>query len=1173
MALQFARGYCWPRATVDRAAATLCTFASPLPSPAPGQNPPSCPAPAPLRPLAVVHHPKSPSAPSTACCKASSSLLPAPPHLSPCRRSSVGRPLRKGPPPCKRSSRQPESRVIRRSSRMHSPDARTAVALLLCPGLGAAHPASRRLFHTSRRGLVITTAPHARHEPQWRPWFRPLPPAVMSTHTALRSAHAAPAIPKRRKKKRSPNEIAVKPASPEVISNLLASFSAISLPPDEPEHVYPNLTPRTPPRALRPQDSYTNQRIAHLHPNPRRDPSLDIPELRNPYESQVDFSLPEEDEEDGDVAEPPVVRTSRPPTARRKASWMSRTSFSSQRAERPGSSLSQRSPQEDDTLMTRLASLTSLTRERTSGLSSPVVMSGRPSFDNRRNESSRTGSMTAMTLSSGKSGSDVRSEFSRPPGTSDSRQSDTKGKARARAISPVPELSNNSSRPPSSVHRLPSALVSQSRANVERPPAEAIGDDTGFVIFHPPKASPTSPIFTQHSRVSQDGPPSIPSRTASLPRVKSRKSSRSPKKSRSKEQSDHSPAQKTSPFNTEVKTETRSRSRPSTAETVFLDPGLDEDAQKAKRESQKVIVDLDEDNEVTRRIKELRAANEKRRQDYVERTPAGSPTANSPSLTTPQHSKARQNALKINFSTLGDDNEDLPPSTIGRNGAMLGLPAPESLALPETDLQQSLLNRPRQSHDSPEGSPALSRSNSQSKRWNVSDFVKGSPSPEKSHRRVNSKEGPSPSQYTPVINERRDSEELIREQVDMFLASPKLSRKIPALEDFERQIAFSDVGDPQGHVVFCCLGMGLTRYVTAYYEELAHSLGLRLITPDRPGVGDSTAYKDNLKTPLNWPDDIRAICRYLGIEEFSILAHSAGAIYALATALRMPQRICGNIHLLAPWIPPSQMTRIGIASATNSPTALPRSQRFLRLLPTSFLKLSNSSLLSSRNAVGAKSPNAKSRKSNDTRGDSSFTSPRPSMGGSGSGRHNSEHTTSFSLFSSARASGRTSFERQQHLSPLDDIVEVPHDHNMTSAVMDASILSPPLKFSSAQDRATHQQLYDQALTPAVWDLATRKANPAVDLLVCLERHHKIGFRYADIKQPVVIHHGSKDNRVPLENIKWLAKTMQHAEVRVLDGEGHGLMASAGVIAAVLIEMGKDLENRNAETAREPLMED
>jgi pimeloyl-ACP methyl ester carboxylesterase len=105
-----------------------------------------------------------------------------------------------------------------------------------------------------------------------------------------------------------------------------------------------------------------------------------------------------------------------------------------------------------------------------------------------------------------------------------------------------------------------------------------------------------------------------------------------------------------------------------------------------------------------------------------------------------------------------------------------------------------------------------------------------------------------------------------------------------------------------------------------------------------------------------------------------------------------------------------------------------------------------------------------------------------------------------------------------------------------------------------------QMTYDNRLTHAIWELATTGANPAVDLLVCLERRHTIGFRYVDITRPVVIHHGSRDTRVPVENVKWLGKTMRRCEVRVLEGEGHGLMASAGVMGSVLMEISKEWED-------------
>ena len=134
-------------------------------------------------------------------------------------------------------------------------------------------------------------------------------------------------------------------------------------------------------------------------------------------------------------------------------------------------------------------------------------------------------------------------------------------------------------------------------------------------------------------------------------------------------------------------------------------------------------------------------------------------------------------------------------------------------------------------------------------------------------------------------------------------------------------------------------------------------------------------------------------------------------------------------------------------------------------------------------------------------------------------------------------------------------------------VMDASSSSAPPgdggRESSMSKDKDRELEYEYRLIHAIWDAATTNANPAVDLLVCLERRQEIGFRYADINKEVVIHHGSKDNRVPVENIEWLGGRMRRCEVRVLEGEGHGLMASAKVMSDVLTEIAEEWESWNA----------
>lgn len=113
---------------------------------------------------------------------------------------------------------------------------------------------------------------------------------------------------------------------------------------------------------------------------------------------------------------------------------------------------------------------------------------------------------------------------------------------------------------------------------------------------------------------------------------------------------------------------------------------------------------------------------------------------------------------------------------------------------------------------------------------------------------------PDPRASTGVGYERPPSADSIDDAVESYLCSPRLSQKIRHPQT-GRVISFSEVGDSEGYAVICCVGMGLTRYITAFYDELALTLKLRLITPDRPGIGDSEPYPDGSVTPLSWPGE------------------------------------------------------------------------------------------------------------------------------------------------------------------------------------------------------------------------------------------------------------------------------------------------------------------------------
>lgn len=111
---------------------------------------------------------------------------------------------------------------------------------------------------------------------------------------------------------------------------------------------------------------------------------------------------------------------------------------------------------------------------------------------------------------------------------------------------------------------------------------------------------------------------------------------------------------------------------------------------------------------------------------------------------------------------------------------------------------------------------------------------------------------PSRAIFEERIDERPASVDSIDLEVDSYLNSSRLSQKIRHPQT-GRVISFSEVGDPNGFAVFVCVGMGLTRYVMAFYDQLAATLKLRLITPDRPGIGGSQI--DPTGTPLSWPGE------------------------------------------------------------------------------------------------------------------------------------------------------------------------------------------------------------------------------------------------------------------------------------------------------------------------------
>src|ERR1043166_5475614 len=102
-------------------------------------------------------------------------------------------------------------------------------------------------------------------------------------------------------------------------------------------------------------------------------------------------------------------------------------------------------------------------------------------------------------------------------------------------------------------------------------------------------------------------------------------------------------------------------------------------------------------------------------------------------------------------------------------------------------------------------------------------------------------------------------------------------------------LAFEEDGDPSGVPVIFCHGWPSSRTMAQLANEPARAGGVRIISPDRPGISGSTMHLDRKLS--DWPSVVKRFVDDLGLGDFRILAISGGAPYAYATAVAMPERV------------------------------------------------------------------------------------------------------------------------------------------------------------------------------------------------------------------------------------------------------------------------------------------
>ena len=140
-----------------------------------------------------------------------------------------------------------------------------------------------------------------------------------------------------------------------------------------------------------------------------------------------------------------------------------------------------------------------------------------------------------------------------------------------------------------------------------------------------------------------------------------------------------------------------------------------------------------------------------------------------------------------------------------------------------------------------------------------------------------------------------------------------------------RRLGFAEYGDASGRPVLFFPGTPSGRLFHHPDESIARSLGGRIITVDRPGLGLSDFQPG--RSLLDWREDVLQLAAALGLDRFAVAGISGGGPYVVACALEIPERLtaAGIISGVGPTDGPdgtrgmSRQKRLGVQVGRHVP--------------------------------------------------------------------------------------------------------------------------------------------------------------------------------------------------------------------------------------------------------------
>ena len=133
-----------------------------------------------------------------------------------------------------------------------------------------------------------------------------------------------------------------------------------------------------------------------------------------------------------------------------------------------------------------------------------------------------------------------------------------------------------------------------------------------------------------------------------------------------------------------------------------------------------------------------------------------------------------------------------------------------------------------------------------------------------------------------------------------------------------RRLGFAEFGPASGRPLVWLHGTpGARLQIAPQARKLAQERGVRIVSIERPGVGESTPH--SFEAVVEFASDVEELCDALGLERFAVAGLSGGGPYALACAHEMPERVLAGAILggVAPSVGPDA-AKGGAAAVTRA---------------------------------------------------------------------------------------------------------------------------------------------------------------------------------------------------------------------------------------------------------------